>query len=330
VARWPRLFECAADAMPRTIIGYAFCRTGRHQAGLAALSIAVFLLSAVPLELQRRIVNTIVEHGAFATILWLALAYAAVALTEQSLKLALNVYRGWVAEASVRTLRTTAGDTAEAANQATAVDTGVEIAVILEEVEPIGGFTGISVSEPLLQGGILVSVLSYMLYLDPGLTLLALAFFLPQLVFVPLFQAAINRRAQSRILTKRGLSGEIVRAAGRSNDKWEWATAPIARVFALNMGIYKLKYTMNLLMNVMHHSAVAVALGVGGWLALEGRIEVGTVVAIVSGIAKLNDPWGDLVNWARELSVVEVKYRLFVDALTRLSGAVREASLQPG
>jgi len=47
------------------------------------------------------------------------------------------------------------------------------------------------------------------------------------------------------------------------------------------------------------------------------------------GIAKLNDPWGDLVNWARELSVVEVKYRLFVDALRRLSGAVREGSLQP-
>ena len=103
--------------MSRTIIGYAFCRTGRHQARLAALSIAVFLLSAVPLELQRRIVNTIVDHGAFATILWLALTYAAVALAEQSLKLALNIYRGWVAEASVRTLRTTAGDTAEAANQ---------------------------------------------------------------------------------------------------------------------------------------------------------------------------------------------------------------------
>ena len=330
MARWPRLFECGAGAMPRTIIGYAFCRTGRHQAGLAALSISVFLLSAVPLELQRRIVNTIVEHGAFATILWLALAYAGVALAEQSLKLALNVYRGWVAEASVRTLRTTAGDTAEAANQVNAADTGVEIAVILEEVEPIGGFTGISVSEPLLQGGILVSVLGYMLYLDLGLTLLVLAFFLPQLVFVPLFQMAINRRAQSRILTKRGLSGEIVRAAGGSNGKWEWATAPIARVFTLNMGIYKLKYTMNLLMNVMHHSAVAVALGVGGWLALEGRIEVGTVVAIVSGIAKLNDPWGDLVNWGRELSVVEVKYRLFVDALRRLSDAAREAALQPG
>jgi ABC-type bacteriocin/lantibiotic exporter with double-glycine peptidase domain len=211
----------------------------------------------------------------------------------------------------------------------TEADVGVEVAVILEEVEPIGSFTGISVSEPLLQGGILVSVLGYMLYLDLGLALLVLAFFLPQLIFVPLLQAAINRRAQARILTKRGLSGDIVKAAGGSNRTGQWAAMPIARVFTLNMGIYRLKFTMNLLMNLMHHSTVAVALGVGGWMALEGRIEVGTVVAIVGGIAKLNDPWGDLVNWGRELSVVEVKYRLFVDALSRLSGAVGRTMPQP-
>jgi ABC-type bacteriocin/lantibiotic exporter with double-glycine peptidase domain len=94
------------------------------------------------------------------------------------------------------------------------------------------------------------------------------------------------------------------------------------------MGIYKLKFTMNLLMNVLHHSAVAVALGVGGWLALQGLVEVGTVVAIVAGMGKLNDPWGDLVNWARELSVVEVKYRLFADAMDRLSPAQQNTAGQ--
>jgi len=310
--------------MPRTIIGYALRFTGRHQAGLAILSVAVFLLSAAPLELQRRIVNTIVDRGAFETVLWLAIGYGAVALTEQGLKLALNIYRGWVSESSVRALRNRAGESARSADCASADDAGVEISVMLEEVEPIGGFTGISISEPLLQAGILVSVVSYMLYIDADLTLLALAFFLPQLVFVPLLQLAINRRAQSRIITKRGLSGEIVKtaiAAGRGRSR---VSEPINRVFALNMGIYKLKFTMNLLMNVMHHSAVAVALGVGGWQALQGHIEVGTVVAIVGGMGKLNDPWGDLVNWARELSVVEVKYRLFAAAMDHLSRLRRD------
>ena len=39
------------------------------------------------------------------------------------------------------------------------------------------------------------------------------------------------------------------------------------------------------------------------------------MVAVVSGLGKLNDPWGDLVNWAREWSVDSVKYRLFADAV---------------
>jgi len=33
--------------------------------------------------------------------------------------------------------------------------------MMIAEVEPIGGFVGASVSEPLLQGGILLSVLAY-------------------------------------------------------------------------------------------------------------------------------------------------------------------------
>ena len=89
-------------------------------------------------------------------------------------------------------------------------------------------------------------------------------------MFVPLLQMAINRRAQARILTKRGLSGGIVRGSGGTHE-WEWAKEPIERVFTLNMGIYKLKYSMNLLMNLMHHSAVAVALAsAAGWRSMAG------------------------------------------------------------
>src|SRR3546814_13580785 len=84
--------------------------------------------------------------------------------------------------------------------------------------------------------------------------------------------------------------------------------ARINTVFTLNMGIYKLKFSMNFLMNLMHHLGVAAALGVGGWFAARGQIEVGTVVAFVSGLATVNDPWGEVVNWFRELTVVPVTY----------------------
>src|SRR3954467_12717511 len=96
--------------LPQTIMGFVLRCSGRHQVALAALSAAVFGLSSVPLELQRRVVNDAIKNGATETIFWLAVAYAGVALLEQVLKMVLNVYRSWVSEDAVRTLRKTLED----------------------------------------------------------------------------------------------------------------------------------------------------------------------------------------------------------------------------
>ena len=296
-------------ALPRTIMGYVVRSSGRHQIALAVLSVAVFGLSSVPLELQRRIVNDAIARGATETILWIAVAYAGVALLEQALKMTLNVYRGWVSEDAVRTLRKTLEDVGEGEHRDRDT-TGTHTAMAVAEAEPIGGFVGMAISEPLLQAGILLSVIGYMAWLEPWTLLLSIGYLVPQALFVPPMQQAINRRAESRIKTLRRVSGDIVET-GTPDDR------RIEHVFGLNMGIYKLKYGMNLGMNLMYAFAVAAALGVGGWFAATGRIDVGTVVAVVSGLGKIKDPWDDLVSWGRELSVDSVKYRLFVDAVGR-------------
>jgi len=296
-------------ALPRTIMGYVVRSSGRHQVALAVLSAAVFGLSSLPLELQRRVVNDAIKNGATETIIWLAIAYAGIALLEQVLKMALNVYRGWVSEDAVRGLRKTLEDV-EGAGSCERNATGTRAAMAVAEAEPIGGFVGMAISEPLLQAGILLSVIGYMAWLEPWTLLLSLGYLLPQALFVPPMQQAINRRAEDRIKTLRRVSGDIVESGAPDDQR-------IERVFGLNMGIYKLKYGMNLGMNLMYAFAVAAALGVGGWFAASGRIDVGTVVAVVSGLGKLKDPWSDLVSWGREFSVDSVKYRLFVDAVGR-------------
>jgi len=307
--------------MPRTLFGYIWQRTARQQVALALLSVVVFLLSAVPLELQRRIVNDAIARGATSAVLALALAYVAFALTEGGVKLFMNVYRARVSEATVRELRHGIGALTSRVAMAEdrALAEGIEISMILSESEPIGGFTGISFSEPLLQGGILLSVFGYLAYLDPWMALISLAVLSPQIVFVPLIQRAISQRAEARIRTLREVSGGVVGAAGGDAALAAAQESHIDRVFRINMGIFKLKFTMNFLMNLMHHLGVATVLGVGGWYAVQGRLEVGTVVAFISGLGKVNDPWGDIVNWYRELVVVRVRYRLVAEAVGWLS-----------
>jgi ABC-type multidrug transport system fused ATPase/permease subunit len=310
-----------ASEMPATLFAFVARFSGWHQLALSVMSTVIFLLEAAPLEIQRRIVNDAFKGGSYPDILILASMYLGLAFGQGLLKLLTNVYRSWVGEKAVRSLRLTVQTLARRmpADRAGAEAVGVETSMMLAEAEPIGAFVGAYLSEPLLQGGILFSIFGYMAYLQPSMALLALVVFAPQLVFVPIMQSAINRRVAKRIATLREVSGGLILdvaddgaiAAGDVQEK------RIEEVFWLNMGIFKLKFSMNFLMNLLHHVGTAGVLAAGGWFVVTGQTQVGTVVAFVSGLSRISDPWGDLVSWFRDLTVTGTKYCL-------ISGAVRD------
>jgi ABC-type bacteriocin/lantibiotic exporter with double-glycine peptidase domain len=187
------------------------------------------------------------------------------------------------------------------------------------EAEPIGMFVAEAISEPLLQGGILASVLAYMVHIDLIMTLLAAALFLPQLIFVPMMQGAINRRTKGAISVLRFLSASLTDFRGATAARRRSDDEGIDRVYSLNMGVLKLKYSMNFLMNLCTHLQIVAALLYGGWLVLNSELEIGGVVAFISGVSRLTDPWGDLVNYFRDISVTNVKYRLLASTANQIA-----------
>ncbi|MHB2168047.1 ABC transporter transmembrane domain-containing protein [Alsobacter sp. R-9] len=310
-----------APPLPFGLFGFIRLVGIRHQLLLCGLSMAVFLLSTAPLEVQRRIVNDAFKGGSFRTILLLAAAYAALALSEGLIKLGMNVYRGFVGETAVLTLRRTFQSLLRALppDASTPEALGVETSMMLAEAEPVAGFVAVSVSEPILQGGLLISVFGYMVYLQPVMALVAFAVLTPQVVFIPMMQRAINRRVARRISTLREVGADIIGDRTGAHERQQ--RERIARVFDLNMGIFKLKFSMNFLMNLLHHLGTASVLAIGGWFVVHGDTEVGTVVAFISGLAKVVDPWGDLVNWFRDLTSTQTKYGLIARAAAVLAGA---------
>jgi ABC-type multidrug transport system fused ATPase/permease subunit len=319
VATWVHEFSAdAARSLPGNVFRYVLATSAGHQLLLLALTVAVFLLEVVPLELQRRIVNDLVKHRRYSLAVGLCALYAGVVLIQGGTKLALNIYRGWVGERAKRDLRRRVHTVVEAppVSSPAAEAQGIAISMIVAEVEPVGGFVGESVSEPLLQAGIMASVLAYLVHIDRWMAVAAFAIFVPQLVFVPLLQSAVNRRTGARIRVLRELGIAIIDRAVGADDEQR-----IEQAFALDMGIFKLKFTMNFLMNICNHLQVISALLVGGWWVYTQQLEIGGVVAFISGIARLNDPWGDLVNYFRDVNVTHVKYRLLAEAVVQLSPA---------
>ena len=67
--------------------------------------------------------------------------------------------------------------------------------------------------------------------------------------------------------------------------------------------------------------AIVAALCLGGWYVVHGQTEVGTVVAFVSGLSTIHDPWGDLVTWVQDFMVTSRKYELIASAVTEMAGS---------
>jgi ABC-type bacteriocin/lantibiotic exporter with double-glycine peptidase domain len=317
VATWlPDFARAPLGRLPSNVYRYVFATSALHQLALAVLTSGVALLEVIPLELQRRIVNDLVKHRPYSLVIALCAGYAGVVLVQGGTKLALNIYRGWVGERAKRELRRRVHSIVEGPvlGSPVAEAQGITISMIVAEVEPIGGFIGESVSEPLLQAGIMAAVSAYLTHIDPWMALAAFAIFVPQLIFVPLLQAAVNRRTGARIRVLRQLGIAMIDRTNGADDERR-----INQAFALDMGIFKIKFTMNFLMNFCNHLQIVSALLVGGWWVYTNHLEIGGVVAFISGIGRLIDPWGDLVNYFRDVNVTQVKYRLLADAVDQLT-----------
>ncbi len=273
--------------------------------------------------MQRRILNAAVVDGNVKRVLYLALIYAGIVLTEGLVKLLMNIYRGWIGEKTVRVLRLSASALVDSmpAQRTLAGIQGVEISLILPEPEPIGAFVGVAVSELVLQAGTLLSAFGYMFFMQHVLALACLLIFLPQFVFVPLMQSAINRRVQARINVLREASVGAL-AAGVDEAEVERSLRQalrFAEIFSLNLGVFELRYSMHFLMNLTHNFAKIVVLGAGGWYVIKGDVEVGTVVAFVSGLNNVHDPWEGLVTWYEDMMVTGARYRTFVAAMLKFA-----------
>jgi hypothetical protein len=66
---WSPARAVSAAEMPHDIFHYVLETSGWHQLWLVVLSVAIFLIEIVPLELQRRIVNDLTKHRNFSLII---------------------------------------------------------------------------------------------------------------------------------------------------------------------------------------------------------------------------------------------------------------------
>ena len=297
--------------MSSSLYGYVLKVSHRQQVRLGLLTLAVFPLSLMPLELQRRIVNYAVAHSAIELLLAYGGLYLAVLLLQSGLKFLRDAYMHRIAEGVTRLLRR---EIVQRGSLDSGMEDGTKQAIISAESEKVGGFVAESISLPMLQAGTVLSIAAYMLIIEPLVGLVAIAFLMPSVIVVGLAQPVLNRLSRSKITVVRALGESVLRDGRHDAAKGEDSDTLVERIYELRLRFVNLKVATKSFNQLVTGLGLLSILLVGGWLAIQDRTEIGIIVAFMSGYERMTNPVRDLLNFYRRLSTMRVQYRLVADA----------------
>ena len=309
----------------RELYAYVWRSSASQQIVLIVLAIIAAVLATAPLELQRHIINTLAGHEKFERLGWLCGGYLIAALAIGGLKYTLNIKSAGLGEFTIRSLRkevlrsaTPPAKPDETSDQTGKSKPGALVTTISSQAEAVGKFVGDCISTPIVQAGTLLSVLSYMLYTEPRLGVVVLFIAVPQLFVVPMIQRRINVhvRERSHTLVRAG-DLMVDPALGGGSSIGNEISKAFKTIYLARRAVFTLKFGLKFLISALQSTAVFVLLFVGGIMVLNGKTEIGIVVAFISGLDRVLEPWREMIAFLRSTSAARVQFDLIESTLGR-------------
>ena len=257
----------------------------------------------------------------------LSLMFLALIVVSGLLKLQINTMKGWMGERMLRRFRFMLFDRilrfplphfrrVKAAEMAT---------MIKDEVEPLGGFIGEAIITPLFLGGQALTALFFILYQHIYLGLIAFFMVVVQAVIIPRMRRRLLVLSKERQITARQLAGRIaecvdgaveIHAHDTSNYERAEISARLGKMFLIRFELFQRKFMIKFLNNFLSQVTPFLFYLVGGYLAIVGRLDIGTLVAVIAAYKDLPSPIKELIDWDQQRMDVQIKYTQVVEQFT--------------
>ncbi len=337
-------------ARSKGLVGFVWRHSRREQCGLLFLTVISFPLVYASLEIPKIIVNDAISGGPFPKVvagvelgqvsylLALSAAFLALVIAHNGLKWVINVGLGMSGERLLRRLRLELTERVSRLPMGRLRSTrpGETIQSIMAEIEPLGGFFGEVIVTPVFQGGLLAVYVGFIFAQDPWLGLASIAFYPVQTVLVPMLQRRIIRLNRKRANNARAVAdriGETIELAPdiRTHGTARWHLARVARLLETNtrirQDIFRRKYTIKFLNNFLAQLTPFLFYAIGGYLVIQGSLDLGALVAVLAAYKDLAGPWKALLAYAQRLSDFSSRFRFVQEGFedTAPAGAPEEA-----
>ena len=189
--------------------------------------------------------------------------------------------------------------------------------MVKDEVEPLGGFIGDAFITPVFLGGQAITAMAFILVQSVWLGLIAAAIVLVQAFLIPKLRKRILVLGRQRQLTARQLAGRVgeiidgaveVHANDTSNYERSDFASRLGAIFHIRYEIYQRKFFVKFLNNLLAQFTPFIFYSVGGVLAIQGRLDIGALVAVIAAYKDLPSPIKELIDWDQQRNDVQIKY----------------------
>lgn len=249
--------------------------------------------------------------------------FLVLVLINQGFKYVINVYKGLTGERMLRRLRYDLYSRVLRFPKSTFrnMSQGEIIPMITAEVEPLGGFIGDAYSQPAFQGGQLLVILGFLFAQDWRMAAAAVALYPLQLYIIPKLQRRVNLLGKERVRLVRQLSDRIGETVNGVEDIHVHDTSRRERaefsrrlgaIFTVRYKIYRQKFVIKFLNNFIQQLGPFFFYSIGGYLAINGQLEVGTLVAAITAHKDLAAPWKELLNYYQQQADARIKYEVVI------------------
>ena len=320
----------------RNIFSFIFKHSKRDQFILLLVTLTLFPMLYLTLELPKRIINDaiaaqtdVVEfYGMTFTqihfLLILCGLFLLSVIAHGLMKMRINTMKGVLAERMLRRYRYGLISRILRFPQPYFERTsqGELVSMVTSESEPMGGLMGDALAQPVLQAGQMLTILGFLFAQSVTFGLAACALIPLQAWLIPKLQRRINLLNKKRVVQVRALAAEIGESASgaatlRVNGGWRYRMAMITdrlgRLYEIRFDIYQKKFFMKFLNNFITQLTPFFFFSIGGYLVIQGQVSLGALVAALAAYKDLSSPWKELLDYYNQSQDMQLRWETIAE-----------------
>jgi ABC-type bacteriocin/lantibiotic exporter with double-glycine peptidase domain len=309
-----------ADIVQKPLLHWIFSGNRLLQSALVAAAFLAVFANILPLEMQKRIVNEAINLREIDLLMSYCVIYLAAVVTAAVLKYLINTLQNVIGQrATARMRKELYGHTLTLPlSFYRRTQPGLVVAALSTELATAGDFIGMAIAVPVTNLLMALVFAGYLVWLNPLLAAISFAIYPVVLLLVPVLQKRVNRYNRKRVDAGREVSGKIGESVEgvheiQVNSAFDIEQRKFARLvdrlcrIRIVWNLYRqgIKRLNGLFTNFSRFLIFAV----GGYLAINGRLELGALVAFLSAQEKLYSPWKELIQFYEAYQTASVTYK---------------------